>query len=98
MQSGIIKSMPVRIASLYYLPVRSPSVHPVLVQVAETLNKRKILARDIAAAMILPQLILVVLASFIVWLGVRKGLSSLHYLRQEITDRTYRDLSPLKGN
>jgi two-component system sensor histidine kinase TctE len=98
MQSGIIKSMPVRIASLYYLPVRSPSVHPVLVQVAETLNKRKILARDIAAAMILPQLILVVLASFIVWLGVRKGLSSLHYLRQEITDRTYRDLSPLKEN
>ncbi len=84
----------VRIASLY-LRVRGNSADWVLVQVAETLIKRRVLANEILAGVILPQMLLTGLVGGIVWFGITKGLSSLNRLQNEVQSRSYRDLSPL---
>jgi two-component system sensor histidine kinase TctE len=84
-----------RVASLY---VRLPGTQPaetVLVQVAETTNKRMVLAHEILADVALPQLLLIVLAAVAVWVGVGKGLRPLERLQSAIRDRSHRDLRPL---
>ncbi len=96
MHDGIVQGRKVRIASRYYLPSKSQSKRPVLVQAAETLNKRKILANEILTALVLPQLLLILSASLVVWLGISRGLQPLEHLRSEITARSHRDLSPVE--
>ncbi len=91
---GFMHGNKVRIASLYTILPEDP--RPVLVQVAETLNKRHILANEILAGMILPQLVLILLAALIVWLGVGRGLSPLQQLREKIASRSHRDLRPVE--
>ncbi len=84
----------VRIASLY-LGVKGNREDWVLVQVAETLIKRRVLANEILAGVILPQMLLTGLAAAVIWLGVTKGLSSLGRLQNEVQSRSDKDLSPL---
>ncbi len=96
MQFSVIGGKRVRIASRYFLPVGTVSGEPVLVQVAETLNKRRILAGQIITAMVVPQFILVALAALTVWLGIGKGLSPLRNLRKDIASRSHRDLRPVE--
>jgi len=97
MHDGLLLGRKLRIASRYYLPLKSQSKRPVLVQAAETLNKRKILANEILTALVLPQLLLILSASLVVWLGISSGLQPLQHLRSEITARSHRDLSPVEG-
>lgn len=68
----------------------------VLVQVAETLNKRNRLARDIRASVFIPQLLLIVLATVAVYYGVGRGLRPLQSLQREVSDRSHLDLSPVE--
>ncbi|MBF0536838.1 MAG: sensor histidine kinase N-terminal domain-containing protein [Nitrospirae bacterium] len=96
MHSGIIKGKRIRVATLYFLASGNLSGQPVLVQVAETLNKRKILAREIATALALPQFLMISLTVLIVLLGIGRGLSPLQRLCQEIAIRSHRDLSPVE--
>src|SRR5208282_5928531 len=63
MHDGIVQGRKVRIASRYFLPSKSQSKRPVLVQAAETFNKRRILANEILTALMLPQLLLILSAS-----------------------------------
>ncbi|MBY0579023.1 MAG: sensor histidine kinase [Burkholderiales bacterium] len=84
----------VRISSLY-LHVPGNRQDWILVQVAETLVKRRVLADEILAGVILPQMLLTGLAAGIVWIGITKGLSSLRRLQNEVQSRSHRDLSPL---
>jgi len=95
MHDGMVQSRKVRIASRYYLPSKSQAKRPVLVQAAETLNKRKTLANEILTAIVLPQLLLILSALLVVWLGISRGLQPLQHLRREITARSHRDLSPV---
>lgn len=81
-----------RIAARYF----SIEGQTVLVQMAETLNKRAILQREIVTVMVLPQLVLILTATIIVWLGVRTGLRPLHLMRDEIAARSHRDLTPIE--
>lgn len=67
-----------------------------LVRVAETLNKRRTLTSEILAAMLLPQLLLIASAGALIWFGVRRGLSPLRRVRNDILRRSHRDLSPLQ--
>jgi two-component system sensor histidine kinase TctE len=67
----------------------------VLILVAETLNKRHILANEILLGMLLPELLLIVLVGVLVWYGVERGLRPLAALQKEIGSRSHRDLSPL---
>lgn len=92
---GMADGHHIRIASLY-LPVQGNSADRVLVQVAETLIKRRVLANEILAGVILPQMLLSGLATALIWFGVTKGLSSLERLQKEVQNRSHRDLSPLQ--
>lgn len=96
MHDGLVRGRKVRIASRYYMPFKSRSKRPVLVQAAETLNKRKIMANEILTALVLPQLLLILSASMVVWLGISRGLQPLQHLRREIAARSHRDLSPVE--
>jgi two-component system sensor histidine kinase TctE len=66
-----------------------------VVQVAETLVKRRALAQEIFIDVILPQLLLILIAGLIVWVGVSRGLSPLGRLRQAVAARSHLDLSPV---
>ncbi|QGZ62275.1 sensor histidine kinase [Paraburkholderia acidisoli] len=70
---------------------------PVLVQVAETLDKRRQLANDIIKGVILPQFVILPLAILLVWFGLSRGLAPLHALQAHIRLRRPDDLSPLEA-
>jgi two-component system, OmpR family, sensor histidine kinase TctE len=67
----------------------------VFVHVAETLNKRRTMMRDILLADLLPQSILVLFTGLYLVTGVKRGLKPLHKLASEIAQRSPRDLSPI---
>jgi two-component system sensor histidine kinase TctE len=67
----------------------------VFVHVAETLNKRRAMMRDILLADLVPQSILVLFTGFYLVTGVKRGLKPLHKLADEIAQRSPRDLSPI---
>jgi two-component system sensor histidine kinase TctE len=67
----------------------------VFVHVAETMNKRKTMMRDILLADLVPQSILVLFTGFYLVTGVKRGLKPLHKLADEISQRSPRDLSPI---
>jgi two-component system sensor histidine kinase TctE len=95
---GAFRGKRIRIASLYVNPggEGSGQAGRVLVQVAETLNKRKTMADEVLWAVIVPELILVVLAGFSVWIGVSRSLRPLEQLRDAVGNRSHRDLSPIQ--
>lgn len=95
LHDGELRGEKLRIASLYVIPVGELTGRTVLVQVAETLNKRHILANEILAGMLAPQLALILFAALIVWFGVGRGLAPLNQVRHEIASRSHRDLGPL---
>ncbi|WP_322105901.1 sensor histidine kinase [Paraburkholderia sp. J41] len=70
---------------------------PVLVQVAETLDKRRQLANDIIKGVILPQFVILPLAILLVWFGLSRGLAPLHALQSNMRTRRPDDLSPLEA-
>jgi len=86
----------VRVASLYANLPGDATGRPVLVQIAETLNRRHFLAGEILASMIMPQLVLILLAALLIWFGVGRGLAPLGPLRKEIASRSHRDLRPVE--
>ncbi len=68
---------------------------PVLVQVAETLDKRAQLANEIVTGVILPQFLVLPLAVVLIWLGLARGLGPLSELIERIHRRRPGDLSPI---
>lgn len=98
--NGMLHGMPVRIASLYInTKMNADAVKPgevVLVQVAETLNKRKTLVREALWAVVVPQLFLILIAVASVWIVVSRSLAPLEQLRDAVSDRSHRDLSPIQ--
>jgi two-component system sensor histidine kinase TctE len=95
---GMLRGKPIRIASLYVSPggQGAGKVGQVLVQVAETLNKRETMADEMLWAVVVPELILVLLAGASVWIGVSRSLRPLEQLRDAVRDRSHRDLSPIQ--
>lgn len=69
--------------------------HLALVQVAETLEKRVLLANEIIKGVILPQFIILPIALALVWFALTRGLSPLVELQQRIRARRPDDLSPI---
>ena len=95
---GTLHGKRIRIASLYVNPggQGSGKAGQVLVQVAETLNKRKAMAEEVLWAVLVPELILVLLAAGSVWIGVSRSLRPLEQLRDAVANRSHRDLSPIQ--
>jgi two-component system sensor histidine kinase TctE len=84
---------PVRIA---YMFMFAPAEHRrVLVQVAETLNKRHSLANKIITGIIVPQFFLFPFVAGLVWFGLWRGIKPLDDLRKRLRSRRPGDLSPI---
>jgi len=67
----------------------------VVVQIAETLIKRRALMQDMLIGIILPQLALILIAGILVWAGVARGFVPLRHLQQAVAARSHLDLSPV---
>lgn len=67
----------------------------VTITVAETTRKRERAGSKILAAMLLPNILLIIGTLVLVYLGVRRGLAPLTDLSREISQRAPHDLSPL---
>lgn len=65
------------------------------IMVGETRKKRDILAEDIIAGYVVPQVLVIFLAVALVMLAIRKGLAPLESLRETIARRSGRDTQPL---
>ena len=72
-----------------------PHAKPALVQVAETMDKRSVLATEIVKGVMLPQFVILPLAVLLVWLALARGIQPLNQLEQRIRERSPDDLSPL---
>ena len=77
--------------------VQLPKLEPggTLLRVAETYVKREEMTRDIITIVVLPQILLILLVSILVWFGVAKGLLPLKQLQRSIAERSHRDRRPL---
>lgn len=92
---GTLRGEPVRMVSAR-MPINETAGAPMVhVQVAETLHKRSRLAWEVLASVVLPQLLLIVMAAIVVWIGVSRGLDPLKRLRRAVSDRSHLDLSPI---
>jgi two-component system sensor histidine kinase TctE len=90
-----VRGEPVRMM-VAWMPIGPDAGPPmVLVQVAETLNKRARFTWEMVANVVLPQLLLIVMATAVVWFGVSRGLEPLQRLRRAVSDRSHLDLSPI---
>ena len=80
-----------------YVWVRMPGrdAPHALVQVAETREKRSVLATEIIKGVMLPQFVILPLAVLLVWLALARGIKPLHQLEARIRERNPNDLSPL---
>ena len=85
----------VRIGYLYIDVGAGEEMEPVLVQVAETLDKRTRLANEIIKGVIFPQFMILPVAVMLVWFGLSRGLSPLKSLQRRIRDRDPDDVSPI---
>lgn len=88
-----IKGEEIRVAYLYLVPLADKP--PILVQVAETRNKRNALAGRILSGVTLPQFAVIPLAVLLVWFGLSRGIAPLKRLSAAIRRRLPTDLSPI---
>ena len=87
------RGLPVRVAHLWVPIAGAP--RPALVQVAETREKRSVLATEIIKGVMLPQFAILPLAVLLVWLALVRGIRPLSELESRIRARRPDDLSPL---
>lgn len=89
-----IRGLPVRVATIWIQSDVADS-RDVLVQVAETREKRSVLATEIIKGVMLPQFVILPLAVLLVWLALVRGTRPLSQLEARIRARKSDDLSPL---
>jgi two-component system sensor histidine kinase TctE len=94
MRDDMRKGVPVRVAYIW-VRVKPQSARPALVQVAETLEKRSVLANEIIKGVMLPQFVILPLAVLLIWLALARGIQPLNKLEQLIRQRNPNDMSPL---
>lgn len=92
---GMMAGQPVRIVELHLGADAASGRAAAVVRVAETKIKRNELVREILLSVILPQLLLIVIAGVVVWVGVLRGLAPLRRLERAVASRTDRDRSPM---
>jgi two-component system, OmpR family, sensor histidine kinase TctE len=89
-----IRGLPVRVAAIW-IQSDVPGDRDALVQVAETREKRSVLATEIIKGVMLPQFVILPLAVLLVWLALVRGTRPLNQLEARIRARKSDDLSPL---
>src|SRR4029453_7367042 len=89
-----MRGLDVRVAHTW-VKLDLPGAQPSLVQVAETREKRSVLATEIIKGVMLPQFGTLPLAVLLVWLALVRGIKPLSQLEERIRARKPDDLSPL---
>ncbi len=89
-----LRGLEVRVAYTW-VALELPDARPALVQVAETREKRSVLATEIIKGVMLPQFVILPLAVLLVWLALVRGIKPLSQLEERIRARKPDDLSPL---
>lgn len=93
-RDDVIKGFDVKVAYLW-VNLSAPGTRPALVQVAETTEKRSVLATEIVKGVMLPQFVILPLAVLLVWLALVQAIKPLHQLEERIRARKPDDLSPI---
>jgi len=89
-----LRGIDIRMAYIWVrLPLKDRPL--ALVQVAETREKRSVLATEIIKGVMLPQFVILPLAVLLVWLALARGIQPLNQLEARIRARSPDDLSPL---
>lgn len=88
---------------IYTLPISpetaaSTSQNSVYVMVGESLTKRAEMANEILFSMLIPQLIIIVLVSGLLFFGIKRGLHPLNKLKTDLSQRNLNDLSPIDNS
>ena len=86
LREDVIQGQDVRVAYTW-IKVDVKGASPVLVQVAETLEKRKTLATEIVKGTMVPQFVTLPLAVLLVWLALVRGIKPLAQLEKRIRAR-----------
>ena len=83
-----------------YTWVKLPSLgsKTALIQVAETMEKRSVLATEIVKGVMLPQFVILPLAVLLVWLALVQAIKPLNQLEERIRARKPDDLSPIDAH
>ena len=90
-----VRGIDIRVAAMWVpLPLTSNNAMA-LVQVAETREKRSVLAAEIIKGVMLPQFVILPLAVLLVWLALARGIKPRSRLEERIRARKPEDLSPL---
>ena len=95
LREDMIQGEEVRVAYTWVRVDVTGTQQTVLVQVAETLEKRKTLAREIVKGTMVPQFVTLPLAVLLVWLALVRGIKPLAQLEKRIRARKPDDMSPL---
>ena len=89
-----LRGLDVRVAYVW-VALDPAGTQTALVQVAETREKRSVLAAEIIKGVMLPQFVILPLAVLLVWLALVRGIKPLSQLEERIRARKPDDLSPL---
>ncbi len=89
-----LRGIDIRMAYIW-VRLSLPNAPLALIQVAETREKRSVLATEIIKGVMLPQFIILPLAVLLVWLALARGIQPLNQLEERIRARKPDDLSPL---
>ena len=89
-----IRGVAIKVAYTW-VKVALPGARPALVQVAETLEKRSVLATEIVKGLMLPQMVILPIAVLLVWLALVQAIKPLNMLEERIRARKPDDLSPI---
>ncbi len=93
LRDDLLRYNEVRVAYMFAQVPGMPGA--VLVQVAETHQKRTWLASNIIGSLLLAQFILVPVALLMVWFGLSKGIEPLNEITSAVRSRRPSDLSPI---
>jgi two-component system, OmpR family, sensor histidine kinase TctE len=94
LRDDVLRGSDIRVAYLW-VPVNLPQAQPILVQVAETREKRSQLATEIVKGVMLPEFVVLPLAVLLVWLALARGIKPLNELEARIRRRRPDDLSAI---
>ena len=89
--------------AIYALPISAEfsanaGTNNVYVMVGETLEKRRRMASEILLSMLLPQLLIIVLVSGLLFFGIKRGLQPLDTFKNDLKQRNINDLSPVDNS
>jgi two-component system, OmpR family, sensor histidine kinase TctE len=86
---------------VYHLPLDESNINisakNIYVLVGETMQKRHLMTNEIILGMVVPQLIIIVLVSILLFYGIKRGLKPLKKIQSDLKLRDVNDLSPLES-